>query len=158
MVTVNGCFLNYCIFEHVRCTSIWEHPNFGRPNLEKKRRKAANSRRLSWMSHAFGIWPIYISLNQHSFKGLKAIDERQYDGAHILHHVAQFHIDQVYLYTRCPCPSPPTQDPERQGTGCLLKFHPSRFMLVNVVFWSSYVLKCLFVCIEFSPKGKAVEP
>ena len=31
--------------------------------------------------------------------------------------VPQFPIDQVYLYTRRPCPSLPTQDPETQGTG-----------------------------------------
>ena len=50
---------------------------------------------------------------------LKATNERQDDGAGILHQVAQFPIDQVYfIYTRRPCPSPPTQDPERQGTGC----------------------------------------
>ena len=50
---------------------------------------------------------------------LKATNERQDDGAGILHRVAQFTIDRVYfIYTRRPCPSPPTQDPERQGTGC----------------------------------------
>ena len=49
---------------------------------------------------------------------VKATNERQDDGAGILHQVAQFPIDQVYfIYTRRPCPSPPTQDPERQGTG-----------------------------------------
>ena len=40
---------------------------------------------------------------------LKTTNERQDDGAGILHQVAQFPIDQVYfIYTRCPCPSPPT--------------------------------------------------
>ena len=44
---------------------------------------------------------------------LKATNEQQDDGAGILHQVAQFPIDQVYfIYTRRPCPSPPTQDPE----------------------------------------------
>ena len=52
------------------------------------------------------------------FNGLKATSERQDDGAGILHQVAQFPIDQVYLYTRHPCPSPSTQDPEKQGNGC----------------------------------------
>ena len=33
----------------------------------------------------------------HSFKGLKAINERQGDGVGILHQAAQFPIDQVYL-------------------------------------------------------------
>ena len=50
------------------------------------------------------------------FKGLNAINEQQDDGAGILHQVAHFPIDQVhFIYTRCPCPSPPMQDPERQG-------------------------------------------
>ena len=49
---------------------------------------------------------------------LKVTNEQQDDGAGILHQVAQFPVDQVYLYTRCPCPSPPMQDPERQGAGC----------------------------------------
>ena len=50
---------------------------------------------------------------------LKATNEQQDDGAGILHQVAQFPIDQVYfIFTRHPCPSPPTQDPLRQGTGC----------------------------------------
>ena len=48
-------------------------------------------------------------------KSLKATNEQQNDGAGILHQWAQIPIDQVYLYTRCPCPSLPTQDPERQG-------------------------------------------
>ena len=52
------------------------------------------------------------------FKGLKAPIEQQDDGAGMLHQVAQFPIDQVCLYTRFLCPSPPMQDPERQGTGC----------------------------------------
>ena len=42
---------------------------------------------------------------------LKANNEQQDDGAGILPQEAQFPIDQVYfIYTRCPCPSPPTQD------------------------------------------------
>ena len=55
-----------------------------------------------------------------SFKiELKAINERQDDGAGILHQVAQFPIDPQYsIYTRHPCPPPPTQDLERHGTGC----------------------------------------
>ena len=40
------------------------------------------------------------------FEGSKVTNERQDDGAGILHHVAPFPIDQVYLYTRHPCPSP----------------------------------------------------
>ena len=50
--------------------------------------------------------------------GLKANNERQDDGTVILHQVAQHPIDQVYLYTRHPCPFPPTQDLERQGFSC----------------------------------------
>ena len=50
-------------------------------------------------------------LLQH-LKGSKATNERQGDGTGVLLQVAQFPIDQVYLYTRRPCPSPPTQDPE----------------------------------------------
>ena len=36
------------------------------------------------------------------FKGLKATNGQQDDGTGILHQVAQFPIDQVYFYTRCP--------------------------------------------------------
>ena len=43
-----------------------------------------------------------------SIKDLKATNEWQDDGAGILHEMAQFPIDQVYLYTRLPCPSPST--------------------------------------------------
>ena len=50
------------------------------------------------------------------FKGLKATNEWRDNGIGILHQVAQYSIDQVYLYARRPCPSPPTQDLERQGT------------------------------------------
>ena len=54
-----------------------------------------------------------------NFPRLKATNERQDDGAGMLHQVAQFPIDQVYfIYTRPPCPSPATQGPGRQGTGC----------------------------------------
>ena len=37
------------------------------------------------------------------FKGLKATNGQQDDVAGILHQVAQFPMDLVYLYTRCPC-------------------------------------------------------
>ena len=47
------------------------------------------------------------------FKGSMATNEQQDDGTGGLHQVAQHPIDQVYLYTGCPCPSLPTQDPER---------------------------------------------
>ena len=62
---------------------------------------------------------LHKTLASKGVKGLKATNERQDDGAGILHQVAQFPIDQVYfVYTRVPCPSLPTQDPERQGNGC----------------------------------------
>ena len=43
----------------------------------------------------------------HTFKGLKATNEREDDGTGILHQVAQHPMDQVYGYTRRPCPSRP---------------------------------------------------
>ena len=45
-----------------------------------------------------------------TIKGLKVTNERQDDGTGVLHQVAQLPTDQVYLYTRHRCPSPPTQD------------------------------------------------
>ena len=75
---------------------------------------------LGYVTHqsinTFSIGPVVAS---EYVKRSKATNERQDDGAGILHQVAQFPTDQVYfIYTRRPCPSPPTQDPERQGTGC----------------------------------------
>ena len=52
------------------------------------------------------------------FQSLKATNKWQDNGTDILHLVAQHPINQIYLYTRCPCPSTPTQDLEGQGTGC----------------------------------------
>ena len=46
------------------------------------------------------------------FKGLQATNEWQDDGTGVLHQVVQHPIDQVYLYMRHSCPSPPKQDLE----------------------------------------------
>ena len=47
------------------------------------------------------------------FKGVKATNEQQDNGTGVLHQVAQLPVDQVFLYTAHPCPSPPTQNLER---------------------------------------------
>ena len=63
-----------------------------------------------------------------SLKVLQVTNEQQGNGTSILHQVAQHPIDQVYLYTRRPCPSLPTQDLEEQGTRCRAgrPMHPSK--------------------------------
>ena len=68
-----------------------------------------------------------VNMKRYLHAGLKRF-KGQDDGEGILHQVAQFPIELVYLHTRCPYPSLPTQDPERQGTGCRAGrlIHPSK--------------------------------
>ena len=50
-----------------------------------------------------GALPVVLIVNHLALKELKATNDRQDDGAGLLHQMAQFPIDQVYLYTRHPC-------------------------------------------------------
>ena len=70
----------------------------------------------------------HVSLWSIGFKGLKATRKRQDNGTGVLHQIAQHPIHQISLYTRCPCPSPPMQDLERQSSGCRAgkPMHPSK--------------------------------
>ena len=60
-------------------------------------------------------------------KVLKATKERQDNWTGVLHRIAQHPVEQVYLYTRCPCPFLPKQELEGQDTGCRAgrPMHPS---------------------------------
>ena len=92
------------------------------PSLEKEILWYLDTHLKASSLHAmFMIWGVNIcwcSVHDLYIKGLKATNEEQADGAGILHQVAQSPIDQVYLYTRHPRPSPPMQDPETLGTVC----------------------------------------
>ena len=64
------------------------------------------------------IIPNFSELDCRRLARLKATNERQDYGAGILHQVAQFPIDQVYLIYEAPMPLSTHARPERQGTGC----------------------------------------
>ena len=65
------------------------------------------------VNNFFYSYDCYVMVNFTSYlNGLKATNEWQDSGTGILHQVTQHPIDQVYLYTRHPCPFPPTQNLE----------------------------------------------